>query len=404
MHKNNIIMNVRKITGNVYYVGVNDRTSYKFENLWPLPNGVSYNSYLVIGSEKIALIDTVEEASIQTLVKKIKNVIQEREIDYLVVNHMEPDHSGGIPQILNLFPQLKIIGNRQTISMVKGYYGVSDDKFIEIKDNESINLGEFSLRFILTPLVHWPETMMTYLQEEGIIFSGDAFGCFGALNGGIIDSEMESDSYIPEMYRYYSNIVGKYGKPVQMALKKTSDLDIKYICSTHGPIWHDRKDEVISIYNRLSLYEGEYGVTIVYGSMYGNTEEIAEIIASRLNERGIRNIKIHNVSKSEMSFIISDAFRYKGLIVGSPTYNGRMFPPIEGFMSAMENREIKNKVIATFGAFTWASAACKNMNECLSRIKTEPIFTMDTKQAVDKKDHETAIQLADKVAEALIDS
>lgn len=396
-------MNVRKITDKVYYVGINDRTTWKFENLWPLPYGVSYNSYLVIGEKKIALIDTVEVSSMKSFVGKINEVLKGRNIDYLVVNHMEPDHSGGIPEILDLYPDLKIIGNKQTLGMVKGFYGVDEDRFLEIKEKDSLDLGDLTLDFIMTPLVHWPETMMTYIPENGVIFSGDAFGCFGALNGGVVDTEMETDCYIPEMYRYYSNIVGKYGKPVQMALKKTSELNIHYICSTHGPVWHDRIKEVVDIYNRLSLYDGEDGVTIVYGSMYGHTGEIADFIANRLNEKGVRNIKIHNVCKSEMSFIISDAFRYKGLIVGSPTYNGRMFPGIEEFMAAMESREIKNKVIANFGSFTWASAACKSMNECFSRMKLEPVETMDMKQAPDKNDYEVALQLVEKVVSALKD-
>ncbi|MCH5241717.1 MAG: FprA family A-type flavoprotein [Muribaculaceae bacterium] len=394
-------MNIRKITDRVYYVGINDRTTWKFENLWPLPNGVSYNSYLVIGEEKVALIDTVEEASMSSLIAKIKSVIKERTIDYLVVNHMEPDHSGGIPEMIDLFPDLQIVGNKQTIGMVKGFYDIPDKRFLEIKDNDTIDLGNSTLQFVLTPMVHWPETMMTYLKENGVLFSGDAFGCFGALNGGVVDKQMATETYFPEMYRYYSNIVGKYGKPVQMALKKTSNLDINYICSTHGPVWHDKIDEVLDIYNRLSLYEGENGVTIVYGSMYGNTGEIAETIATRLNENGIRNIKIHNVSKSEMSFVISDAFRYKGLIVGSPTYNGRMFPQIEEFIIAMESREIKNKIMATFGSFTWASAACKNMNECISRLQVNSVATMDMKQSPKSTDIEAAIELADKVAKAL---
>lgn len=397
----NQIMNLRKITDKVYYVGVNDRTTWKFENLWPLPYGVSYNSYLVVGKEKVALIDTVEDSSLQSLLEKINRIIDGKRIDYLVVNHMEPDHSGGIPEILSIYPEMKIVGNKQTIGMLKGFYDVEDDRCVEIKDNEEIDLGESTLQFILTPMVHWPETMMTFFKEEGVIFSGDAFGCFGALNGGVIDSEMETDWYIPEMYRYYSNIVGKYGKPVQMALKKTSVLEIKYICSTHGPVWHDRIEEIVDIYNRMSLYEGEDGVTIVYGSMYGNTGEIAEVIASRLNEKGIRNIKIHNVSKSEMSFIISDAFKNKGLIVGSPTYNGRMFPQIEEFMTAMESREIKNKVMAIFGSFTWSSAACKTMNECITRMKLEPIASMDIKQSPTQNDYDSAIRLADNVAKVL---
>ena len=394
-------MNVRKIADHVYYVGINDRTTSKFENLWPLPYGVSYNSYLVTGKEKIALIDTVEEASVQSLIAKVGNILNGKSINYLIVNHMEPDHSGGIPQILDCFPELKIVGNKQTIGMVKGYYGISDEKFIEIKENEILDLGEISLQFILTPLVHWPETMMSFLREEGIIFTGDAFGCFGALNGGVIDKEMDTDWYFPEMYRYYSNIVGKYGKPVQMALKKTSGLDFRYICSTHGPVWHDRVKEVVDIYNRLSLYEGEEGVTIVFGSMYGHTAEIADTIADELNLKGIRNIKIHNVSKSDMSFVISDAFRYKGLIVGSPTYSGRLFPPVEEFLTAMEVREIKNKVMATFGSFTWASAAAKQMNESLDRMKINPVASMDMRQAPNEEDYAAARDLAAKVAEAL---
>ena len=394
-------MNIRKITDRVFYVGVNDRTTHKFENLWPLPQGFSYNSYIVKGSDKIALIDTVEAASMDALLNKIEKTIDNRPIDYLIVNHMEPDHSGGIPEILKIYPDLKIIGNRQTITMVKGYYNIDDSRFLEIKDNDVVDLGETTLQFILTPLIHWPETMMTFVKEEGVLFSGDGFGCFGALNGGVIDTEMETECYFPEIYRYYSNIVGKYGKPVQMALKKTSELDIKYICSTHGPVWHQYMDKVVDIYNRLSLYEGEEGVTIVYGSMYGHTEEIAEVIASRLNERGVRNLKIHNASKSEMSFIISDAFRYKGLIVGSPTYNGKVFPPVEEFMSAMENREIKNKVVATFGSFTWASSANKSLVEMFNRMKLEPVASMDMKHSPSEEDIKDAVLLADNVADSL---
>ena len=394
-------MNIRKITQRVNYVGVNDRTTWKFENLWPLPLGVSYNSYLVTGSEKVALIDCVEAASLPVLLDNIKNVLDGRGIDYLVVNHMEPDHSGGIPELLFHYPELKIVGNKVTKGMLAGFYGVTEDRFLEIKENDVIELGDASLQFIMTPLVHWPETMMTFLKEEGVIFSGDAFGCFGALNGGVVDTEMDTDCYFPEMYRYYSNIVGKYGKPVQMALKKTAGLDIKYICSTHGPVWHERIGEVIDLYNRLSLYEGEDGVTIVYGSMYGNTGEIADAIASRLSERGVRNIKLHNVSKSELSYIISDAFRYKGLIIGAPTYNGRIFPGIEEFMTAMEVREVRNKVMATFGSFTWASAACKWMDECLFRMKIEPVATMDMRQAPSQPDYAAAFAIADKVADEM---
>lgn len=392
---------MQEIKEGVYFVGINDRTTAKFENLWPLPYGVSYNSYLVKGSEKIALIDGVETAFIPNLISKIKKVDNCQKIDYLIVNHMEPDHSGGIACLLNIFPEMKIVGNKITISMLKGFYGISEEHCLEVKDNDSLSLGNLSFKFVMTPLVHWPETMMTYLVEEKILFSGDGFGCFGALNGGVIDTEMDTDWYIPEMYRYYSNIVGKYGKPVQMALKKLNNVEVNFICPTHGPTWHKRIKEVISIYNRLSLYEGEKGVTIVYGTMYGNTGEIVEAIANRLCTRGVKTIRIHNVSKSEMSYIISDAFRYKGLIVGCPTYNGHMFPGINEFMKALEVREIKNKTIATFGSFTWASAACKSMNECLGKLQINPIASMDMKQAPSDNDFTEAYKIADIVADNL---
>ena len=285
--------------------------------------------------------------------------------------------------------------------MLQGFYNVPEERILEIKDLDIVELGELTLQFYLTPLVHWPETMMTYVPQQKVLFSGDAFGCFGALNGGVIDTEMDTDWYFPEMYRYYSNIVGKYAKPVQMALKKTDPLDVKYICSTHGPVWHDRIKEVIDIYNRLSLHEGEEGVTIVYGSMYGHTQEIAELIAERLSERGVRTIKIHNVSKSDMSYMISDAFRYKGLIVGSPTYSANLFPPVKEFLNALEVREVKNKVMATFGSFTWASAACKEMHECIGRMKLEEVATMDMKQSPSESDFRAACSIADEVADRL---
>lgn len=394
-------MNVRKISEEVFYVGVNDRTKDKFEGLWPLPFGVSYNSYIVNGNEKIALVDTVEEGFHYDFIKNIDKILEGRKIDYLVVNHMEPDHSGSIPEIIARYPDLKIIGNRQTIGMVKGFYNVSDERFLEIKENDEISLGNLTLRFYLTPMVHWPETMMTYVVEEKILFTGDAFGTFGALNGGVIDSEMDTDVYIEEMYRYYSNIVGKYGTPVQKALSKLSGLEIDYICSTHGPVWHSRIKDAMDIYDKLSRYEGENGVTIVYGSMYGNTAVIAETIAIRLNERGVRNIKVHNVSKSDLSYIISDAFRYKGLIIGSPTYSMRLFPPVETFIESLETREVKNKVIGTFGSYTWSPVAQKKLNECMSALGLEVCGTMEMKQGAKDSDIKAARDLADKVADGL---
>lgn len=394
-------MNIREITKDVHYVGVNDRTLDRFEGLWPLPYGVSYNSYIIKGSEKTALIDTVEIGSIRDLFHSIMSQIGGDKIDYLVINHMEPDHSGGINAVLAAYPDAKLVGNKQTITMVKGYYHIPDDRFLEIADGDTIELGGKTLRFILTPMVHWPETMMTYIEEDGVLFSGDAFGTFGALNGGIVDDEMDTGWYKDEMYRYYSNIVGKYGRFVQKALAKTSNLDIKYLCSTHGPIWHSKIGEVVGIYDKLSKYESEPGVTIVYGSMYGNTAEVAEEIARQLAARGVRNIKIHNAAKSDLSYMISDAFRYEALIVGSPTYSMHIFPPVEQFMIAMETREMKNKVLATFGSFSWASAAHKQLKDYAAKSKIDVVASVEMKHSAGSDTWTQIAHLADKVVEAM---
>ena len=243
--------------------------------------------------------------------------------------------------------------------------------------------------------------MMSYVVEDGVLFSGDAFGTFGALNGGVVDNEMDTSWYTDEMYRYYSNIVGKYGRFVQKALEKASGLDIKYICSTHGPVWHDRLREVVGIYDKLSKYESEPGVTIIYGSMYGNTAEVAEAIARQLAARGVKNIKINNASKSNLSYMISDAFRYEGLIVGSPTYSMHIFPPVEQFMIAMETREVKNKVFATFGSFTWASAAFKQLGDYATKSKLDVVASLEMKHSVNNDTYAQISDLADKVYNAL---
>ena len=351
--------NITEIRPNIFYVGVNDRTKHLFEGLWPLPLGVSYNSY-IIKDEKIALIDTVDFCYTELYLSKIRAILGDRPIDYLIVNHMEPDHSASIRAIREYYPQVKIVGNSKTIGMIEGFYGICDN-FCEIKDGDTLSLGNKNLKFYMTPMVHWPETMMTYCVEDKTLFSGDAFGCFGTIDGGIIDTEMNTERYWSEMYRYYSNIVGKYGNPVQTALKKLSGIDIGMICSTHGPVWQKEIDKVISIYDRLSRYEGENGVVIVYGSMYGNTERMAETIAHELALKGIKNIILHNVSKSDMSYILSDVFKYKGLIIGSPTYTNELFPNIESFISKIETRDLKNRVLGYFGSYTWAGAAVNRL-------------------------------------------
>lgn len=394
-------MNITEICNNVFYVGVNDRVTERFESLWPLPLGVSYNSYIVKGTEKIALIDTVEIGEINGYLNEIRNIIGESPIDYVVINHMEPDHSGGIPAVLARYPKAKLIGNKQTLSIVKGFYNIPAERMLEIIDDETISLGDKTLRFRLTPMVHWPETMMTYVEEDGVLFSGDAFGTFGALNGGVTDTEMDTDWYGDEMRRYYSNIVAKYGRFVLKALDKTKDLDIKYLCSTHGPVWNSRIQEVVELYRSMGSYESENGVTIVYGSMYGNTASMAEDIARELAARGVRKIKIHNASRSEMSYIISDAFRYKGLVVCAPTYSMHLYPPVEQFMIAMQTREIKNKVLALAGSFTWASAAAKSLRQYAETMKIAPVAEIEMKQTINEDIKAKLADMADKIVAAL---
>lgn len=351
---------MKQITENIYYVGVNDRNKTLFEGLWPLPNGVSYNAYLVV-DEKVALVDTVEVDFFMPFLENIREVLGERPIDYVVVNHMEPDHSGSLALIKKYYPEVQIIGNKKTFDMMKGFYQL-EEGLIEVKNGDSIALGARSLNFVLTPMVHWPETMVTLCpavspQESTVLFSGDAFGCFGALNGAIIDEKMNCDEFWAEMERYYSNIVGKYGTPVQMALKKLAGIKLDYICATHGPVWHQYIDKVVAMYDRLSKYEAEPGLVICYGTMYGNTERAAEVIARAASEAGVKNIVMHNVSKTHHSYIIRDVFRYKGLIVGAPTYNTGLYHEMDVLLSELSQKDIKGRLFGWFGSYGWASKA-----------------------------------------------
>jgi len=351
---------MKQITDNIYYVGVNDRNKTLFEGLWPLPNGVSYNAYLVV-DEKVALIDTVEMDFFMPFLENIREVLGDRPIDYVVVNHMEPDHSGSLALIRKYYPKVQVIGNKKTFDMLRGFYQL-EEGLVEVKNGDSIALGARSLNFVLTPMVHWPETMVTLCpaaspQGASVLFSGDAFGCFGALNGAIIDEKMNCDGFWSEMERYYSNIVGKYGTPVQMALKKLAGVKIDYICATHGPVWHQYIDKVMALYDRLSKYEAEPGLVICYGTMYGNTERAAEVIARAASEAGVKNIVMHNVSKSHHSYIIRDVFRYKGLIVGAPTYNTGLYHEMDVLLSELSQKDIKGRLFGWFGSYGWASKA-----------------------------------------------
>ena len=352
-----------EITSSIHYVGVNDRHKHIFEGLWPLPYGVSYNSY-IIDDEKVALIDTVEVDFFPQFLANIRSVIGDRPIDYIIVNHVEPDHSGSLPLIKKYYPEARIVGNKKTFDMVRGYYNVgTGDDIVEVSNGDTLQLGRHTLSFTMIPMVHWPETMATLDQTANVLFSGDAFGCFGALAGAFVDADMNCDIYWDEMRRYYSNIVGKYGVPVQQALKKLAGVQIHYICSTHGPVWHEHIERVLAIYNSLSLYNGEPGLVICYGSMYGNTERAAEVIARAASEAGVKNIVMHDVSRSNHSYILSDIFKYNALVLGAPTYNNGLYPQMESLLSEISGRNMKNRKLGIFGSCTWAGQAVKKIKE-----------------------------------------
>lgn len=397
-----------EITNKIYYVGVNDRNKNLFEGLWPLPNGVSYNSYLLV-DDKVCLIDTVEVDFFTQYLENIHEVIGDRPVDYLVINHMEPDHSGSIALVKKYYPEIQIIGNKKTFGMMQGFYGVQGNE-IEVKNGDTLSLGSIELQFVLTPMVHWPETMVTLCNnpataEEGaVLFSGDAFGCFGALNGGVIDEQINCDSYWLEMVRYYSNIVGKYGTPVQQALKKLAGVKLAYICTTHGPVWHQYIERVIGEYDRMSKYETEEGIVICYGTMYGNTERMAEQIARAASEAGIKNIIVYNVSKTHHSYILRDVFRYRGLIVGAPTYNTALYHEMEVLLSELAGKDIKNHYIGWFGSHGWASKAVGKIQEWNeNRLKYEAVGTpVDMKQAMNADVREQCAALGRAMAERLI--
>ncbi len=391
-------MSLTEIKPGIRYVGVNDRKTTLFEGLWSLGRGVSYNAYLVIG-EKIALIDTVEEGFGSELFDNIRREIGSRPIDYLIVNHMEPDHSSSMASLRQIYPNIEIVGNAKTIQMIRGYYSI-EEGLKEIKEGETLDLGLGKvLSFHLIPMVHWPETMVTWCESEKTVFSGDAFGTFGALDGGITDEAHSFEDFREEMRRYYACIVGKYGAPVQKALAKLSKLDLGMICPTHGPVWQREIRQVIDLYDRMSRYEGEEGVVIAYGSMYGNTERMAEQIARELSANGIRNITVHNLSVADPSFVLRDIFRYNSLILGSPTYNGVLFPPVAALIEALVLRGIPQRHFAAFGSYTWANTATRCLNDFAARMKWNPVIPIgEMKQGFSETANGTA---AREIAEAI---
>lgn len=393
---------MKKITDQVFYVGVNDVNKHLFEGIWPLPKGVTYNSYLVV-DEKVCLMDTVEKEFFPQFLYNIREVIGDRPVDYLVVHHMEPDHSSCISMLRDVYPDVKIVGNKKTFDMIQGFYGICEGT-VEVKQGDTLSLGNRTLTFSLIPMVHWPETMVSIDVDAHVAFTGDAFGCFGALNGGVLDNDIDVEHYWLEMIRYYSNIVGKYGTPVQNALKKLKDVRLDYLCTTHGPVWHKHAQRVIDLYDKMSRYDTEPGLVIAYASMYGNTAHMAEIIAEAASQAGVKHIHLYNLSKTHESNVLRDIYRYKGLILGAPTYNGSIFPAMEQLLSAIANRDVKNHYLGWFGCHSWASKAVSiigkwNEKEAHLEPVGEPV---DMKQSMTPEIHDKCVALGKAMAAKLL--
>lgn len=361
---------VRKVLDDIYWIGGSDRRISLFENIFPVPNGVSYNSYLIM-DEKTVLLDTVDYSISRQFIENITYVLSGRSLDYIVVNHMEPDHCALIGDLILKYPDVKLIGNSKTFEMIKQFFEGMDFQSIVVKEGDTFNTGKHSLRFVMAPMVHWPESMVTFDESSSTLFSADAFGTFGALDGTIFADEVNFDrDWLDDARRYYTNIVGKYGAQVQAVLKKAESLDIKIICPLHGPIWRENLGYIIDKYNKWSKYEPEEnGVMIAYASMYGNTENMANVLANTLADKGIRNIRVYDVSNTHISQLISESFKYSHIVLASPTYNGRIYPLMENYITDMKALNLQKRTIAVMDNGTWAVTAGKQIIKEVSEMK-----------------------------------
>jgi len=389
------------ISENIFWVGVNDHETDLFEAIWPLPRGVSYNSYLVMG-EKVAVIDSVKGSFPNQYIEKIKSLVGNgRKVDYIVVNHMEPDHSGAITALRRMFPDVKIIGNKKTAEFLRDFYGVTEN-VISVEDGGELDLGGFKLKFFFTPMVHWPETIVTYEETQKVLFSCDAFGGFGALDDRIFDDEVDLAYYQDEILRYYSNIVGRYSEMVQRAIAKLKGLSIAVIAPSHGPIWRKDPSHIVTLYDRWSRHETEEGVTLIYASMYGNTRRMMEAISLSLAEEGVEKVRVYDISRTHISFVLVDIWRFRGMIFGSPTYNTTLFPLMQNLVNVLRNDELKNRYIGVFGSYSWSKGAVSALHDfaCCGRLTlVEPV--VECKCAPTETDIEQCVLLGKNMARAI---
>lgn len=386
-----------EILEDLYYIGANDRQTELFENMWPLPEGVSYNAY-VIRDEKTALLDTVRINKADGFVEKVLEVLDGRNLDYLVIHHMEPDHSGCIKDILELFPDLTFVGNKKTKTMLYDFFELKPDenKFIEVTNGDVLDLGRRKLHFVMTPMVHWPESMVSYESTDKILFSQDIFGGFGTVDGAIFDDQADYSEYRSETRRYYSNIVGKYSMMAVKALDKVAELDINIICPVHGFVWRENPQTIIDDYRKWASYEVEDGVVIAFGSMYGNTENMADHLATFLAREGVRNIKVFDVSKTHSSYILNEIWKYKGLILGSATYDNSVYPNMYNLLNVIKYNKIKNHVMGIFGSYGWSGGAVRDLKAFMDEGKFEQLDTIVEARGTMHKEEEDQLRLLAK--------
>lgn len=397
----------QEIVPQIYWIGGNDRRLALFENMFPLPNGVSYNSYLIM-DEKVALMDTVDSAITEQFLENFTYVLNGRCIDYLVVNHMEPDHCAYIEELTRRYPDIKIVGNTKTFKMIRQFYDFDiETRLYEVKEGDTLSLGRHKLRFVFAPMVHWPEVIFSYEETTGTLFSADAFGTFGALSGGIFSDEYDFEGhFLDEARRYYTNIVGRYGAQVQAVFKKVEGIDIKTICPLHGPVWRKDIGYFLEKYDRWSRYEPEKkGVVLAYASMYGNTENAMNVIANRLAQKGVRDMRMYDVSKSHASYIISDAFKYSHLIFASPTYNAGLYFGMESLLREMAVLNLRNRKVAIVANGSWAPAAHKVMEKLICEMKQMEMLALPLviKSALKETQMDELNALADAVASSVLE-
>lgn len=396
----------RKVTEDLYWVGGNDRQIELFENIFPLAKGVSYNSYLLL-DEQTVLFDTADYAIGKQFIENVMSVLNDRNLDYIVVNHMEPDHCSLIGELLLHYPDVKIIGNAKTFPMIEQFFSFDlTGKTLTVKEGDTFCSGKHTFRFIMSPMVHWPEAMMTYDEKDKVLFSADAFGTFNALNGNLFNDELDFNrEWLDEARRYYTNIVGKYGPQVQNVLKKASSLDIQMICPLHGPVWRSNLNFIIEKYNLWSRYEPEEkGVMIAYASMYGNTENMAEILAVMLAEAGVKNIHMHNISKTHVSELISDSFKYSHIVLASPTYNNGIYPLMDNYLEDMKALSLQNRTIAVLGNGSWAPQATKLISAKIKEMKNMRLLeaSVTIKSSLKEAQLEELNSLSRQIAEEVL--